>query len=460
MSEKIYVKHNLGNFQQPYIYQQPGNSQVLSIGNTRGATSGNTQSPNTFQAQGTTIVQQPYNIQTSTQGQTRTPQSYIYQSPSRGTSIGNTRGNTQQPNTYTFQQPYSFIAQSPSRVPATYIYSQDNQGITQSPSIVQYTFQQPFRSPSRYPFTYSYPVESQVPSPSIAQGTTITRYPYTVPTRGTTITSYNYPVASTGNSDNPQTISEKNFLQDYTSSSTTASLSKLDVVPATGFQFRQDNLLFKHDIDTTNFSGLTVFRMYVRTATTNSPDANQGSQAGVLSGFFETSGNPSGINSGQTLIGTTYTEILRVEIPSSFTEISGYKVELNNLQAVISSGSGGVLFGQYSSSGGTTNAYPNSTTSYYNNCLSYKVFNSQYMPSGFIIKAFANNSSNTSMDGYVIGDIDIFFQAYSPTRTLQLTQEVEFKMRWDINYSAPSPSPSSPGPIQPTVAQPPGEELN
>ena len=36
MSEKIYVKHNLGNFQQPYIYQQPGNSQVLTTGNTRG----------------------------------------------------------------------------------------------------------------------------------------------------------------------------------------------------------------------------------------------------------------------------------------------------------------------------------------------------------------------------------------------------------------------------------------
>ena len=459
MSEKIYVKHKLGNFQQPYIYQQPGNSQTLSIGNTRGATTGYTQSPNTFQAQGTTIVQQPYNIQTAVQGQTRSPQTYIYQSPSRGTSIGNTRGNTQSPSTYTFQQPYSFIAQSPSRVPATYIYSQDNQGITQSPSIVQYTFQQPFRSPSRYPFEYTYPVESQVPSPSIARGTTTTRYSYQQPARGTTITSYTYRGSTTGNSDNAQNIVEKNFLQDFTSSSTTASLSKLDVVSVNGFQVRQDNLLFKHDIDTTNFSGLTVFRMYVRTATTNSPDSNQGSQAGVLSGHFETSGNPSGISSGITLIGTTYSEILRLEIPSSFTQIAGYKIELNNFSAIISSGSGSVAFGTYSSSGGSTNAYPNSTTSYYNNCLSYKVFSSQYTPSGFIIKAFGNNTTSTSMDGYVMGDVDIFLRAYSPTRTLQVTQEVEFKMRWDMNYSAPSPSPG-PAPINPTVAQPPGEELN
>ena len=84
MSDKIYVKHSLGSFQQPYLHQVATNNQTTSTGTTQGTTRGNTQQPSQYQNQGTSIVQQPVNAQTARQGSTQQPLSYIYQSPSIG----------------------------------------------------------------------------------------------------------------------------------------------------------------------------------------------------------------------------------------------------------------------------------------------------------------------------------------------------------------------------------------
>ena len=78
MSDKIYVKHNLGPFQQPYIFQQPTPSQNTVTGTTQSPSRQPVRYPFTYQNVGETIVQQPYSFQTVRQGSTQQPNTYPF----------------------------------------------------------------------------------------------------------------------------------------------------------------------------------------------------------------------------------------------------------------------------------------------------------------------------------------------------------------------------------------------
>ena len=222
MADEIYIKHNLGSFQQPYIFQQPGIGQTPAIGTTRYPFIGNTRQPNTYQfrtpqtyqAQGSSQepnirdAQEPNirNAQEPNIGNSRQPnirdqqepnirsqqepnirdqqQPNIRRTPSPYPYIANSQvpniGNTRQPNTYTFPATYNIQTSVNYQTPFT--YDIQTTGNTQQPNIRQqpapYTFpttynvqtavnyQTPFTYPfigqTRSPFTYSFRSPSTV----------------------------------------------------------------------------------------------------------------------------------------------------------------------------------------------------------------------------------------------------------------------------------------------------------
>ena len=101
----------------------------------------------------------------------------------------------------------------------------------------------------------------------------------------------------------------------------------------------------------------------------------------------------------------------------------------------------------------STKAWPNSTTSFYNNCLSYKVFqeNGAYSPTGFMLRAAGNNNMNNGWNGYIPMDIDFTLRSSATggaltQRDLTLSQTIQVKAHYNISYSSPSPGPApSPG---------------
>ena len=179
MSDKIYVKHNLGNFQQPYVFQQPTPSQNTTTGATQSPSRASSQVPFTYQNVGGSIVQQPYSFQTATQGSTQQPNTYIYQSPSIGNTLGNTTGITQQPLTYQVNTPYPFIARYPftypfrqpstgnTQEPNTYAYQVEAQGLTVGTTVGTTEVQGNTQSPSRYSFQSPSIVQSPSRQPKI-----------------------------------------------------------------------------------------------------------------------------------------------------------------------------------------------------------------------------------------------------------------------------------------------------
>ena len=479
MSDKIYVKHNLGNFQQPYVFQQPTPSQNTTTGATQSPSRASSQVPFTYQNVGGSIVQQPYSFQTPAQGSTQQPNTYIYQSPSIGNTLGNTTGITQQPLTYQVNTPYPFIARYPftypfrqpstgnTQEPNTYAYQVEAQGLTTGQTFGATEVQGNTRSPSRYSFQSPSIVQSPSRQPNI--GTTRVSIPYTYTSRYPFRYpfTYDYGVASTGDTDIPVTITENFFLTDPTGQSHNGGTGGF---PTTGYgnirsvdsftttsnsaQSRSDNIHFKHEVDTTNFSGKIVFRLYVRAATTSNPDTGQGSQAGTKTAIFETSGNPSGINSGNTTFSTTYIEIARYEIPSTYTGISGYRMEFGNVYSVanptLSYQSHGFLDHLDSETNTNTKAFPTSNTvTFYNNCLGFKVFNNNanYSPAGFQVRYNSLTVAQTS--GTAAGTLEITFKfrsvTPSPTRELTFSKKVKIKIQQTVTYqSGTPPTPGGP----------------
>jgi len=501
MSDKIYVKHSLGNFQQPYLHQVATNNQNTSTGTTQGTTRGNTQQPSTYQNQGTTVVQQPVNAQTARQGSTQQPNTYIYQSP----SIGNTRANVRYPFEYNFtyqhSQPYPFIQPYIFQTATRYPYitfaqgntQETNTGSTQQPSIG--TTQYPFTYPHivRYPFTYEYQ------SPSTAQGSTqtsvqgTTRYPFTYdtqvqntvqqPSTGTTRYPFTYPfiarypfrypftydygVASSGSTDIPINLEEKMFLI----TPTLHNIRSIDLftTTSTSGQMRQDNFHFKTEIDTTNFSGKTVFRIYIRGATTSSPDTQQGSQNGTKSAIYETTHGESGIATGTTLFSTSFIELARYQVPSSYTGLTGYKTELSNITT--QSNNSGVVTGWLdhldAATNQTTKAFPtNNLVTYYNNCLSFKTFETAYQPAGFQLRmnSFGPAQASWQTNCEIQIGVKLRSTSPSPTRTFTAGTNIRIRATHDVTFQSGFPPPAGPGfpgggPGLPTPTQQPSPPL-
>ena len=520
MSDKIYVKHSLGNFQQPYLHQVATNNQNTSTGTTQGTTRGNTQQPSTYQNQGTTVVQQPVNVQTARQGSTQQPNTYIYQSP----SIGNTRANVRYPFEYNFtyqhSQPYPFIQPYIFQTATRYPYitfaqgntQETNTGSTQQPSIG--TTQYPFTYPHivRYPFTYpfnvqntaqgstqgttdatgntrgstNYNIQTAVQQPSIGQGNTrgTTAYPFRSPSRysfdvqntsqGTTSYpfrtpsrypfTYDYGVSTPGDTDIPINLEEKMFLI----TPTLHNIRSIDLfsTTSTASQMRQDNFHFKTEIDTTNFSGKTVFRIYIRGATTSSPDLQQGSQNGTKSAVYETTHGESGIATGSTIFSTSFIELARYQVPSSYTGLTGYKTELSNVTT--SANNNSVITGWLEHTDPVVNqntkAFPtNNLVTYYNNCLSFKTFETAYQPAGFQLRMNSLGPTSASWQSTCEIQIGVKLRSTSPspTRTFTAGTNIRLRVTHDVTFiGGGPPTPAGPqfpggGPGLPTPTQQP-----
>ena len=162
MSDDIFIKHGLGNFQQPYIARNPANAQEPNI---RAA-----QEPNIRNAQQPVIRdQQEPNIRNTQQPATynhRSPLTYDHRSP----FTYQLRTPSRQPGTYQARQPNTYDHRSPSeyrnpviyRTPASYNH----------PSPFTYQHRSPFTYQHRSPFTYDHrsPFTYQHQSPYIANG--------------------------------------------------------------------------------------------------------------------------------------------------------------------------------------------------------------------------------------------------------------------------------------------------
>tara|TARA_Y100001951_G_C11291351_1_gene272396 strand:+ start:1062 stop:2525 length:1464 start_codon:yes stop_codon:yes gene_type:complete len=462
MSDKIFVKHNLGPFQQPYLRQVATDNQQLETGNTRGITQGITQQPSIYQNQGATVVQQPFNIRTTTQGDTQLPSTYIYQSPSRG----NTQIAVRYPFRYPFIQSYPFtypfIARYNYQSPQTYEFQGQTQVNVNNPAIGQSIGDTTVQSPSRSPARYAFQVQTSTPQRNNVNVQTAvdnqTAVNVRTATQGNTQYTYQSPSigqasaqgTTLGNTDNPVTIEENHFLNTGASIANITSTDTFNTT-STSAQTRQDNFHIKHEIDTTNFSGKTVFRIYIRGATTTNPDQQQGSQAGTKVAIYETPSQNTGIPAGQTAFSITFIEVARYEIPSSYTGLTGYQTVLSDITHVAVGPPGASsAFLDYTdtqtSGNPTTKAFPtNNLVSVYNNCLSFKTFETAYSPAGFQLRCNSlGNFGSTSWRQ--ISQIRITLKLRStspaPSRTLTGTHFIRIKIDHQVNFQSGFPPPS------------------
>ena len=152
MADEIYIKHNLGSFQQPYIFQAPAPGQAPVIGQTRAPFIGNTQQPNTY------IFQQPSTYQA--QGNVQQPNIRDSQEPNIRNAQEPNIGNSQEPNIRDNQQPNIRDKQEPN------IRDAQQPNIRQQPAPYPYITTYNIQTAVNYqtPFTYTYPAIYQVPS--------------------------------------------------------------------------------------------------------------------------------------------------------------------------------------------------------------------------------------------------------------------------------------------------------
>ena len=162
MSDDIFIKHGLGNFQQPYIARTPANAQEPNIRNAQEPNIRNAQQPVIRDQQEPNIrnTQQPatYNHRSPLTYDHRSPFTYQHRTPSR------------QPGTYQARQPLTYDHRSPSTYRNPVIYRTPASYQHRSP--FTYDHRSPFTYNHRSPFTYDHrsPFTYQHQSPYIANG--------------------------------------------------------------------------------------------------------------------------------------------------------------------------------------------------------------------------------------------------------------------------------------------------
>ena len=175
MADDIYIKHNLGSFQQPYIFQQPGIGQTPAIGTTRYPFIGNTRQPNIYQFR----TPQTYQAQ----GNNQQPNIRDAQEPNIRDSQQPLIGSSQEPNIRDQQEPNIRDKQEPN------IRDSQQPTIRQQPAPYPYITTYNIQTAVNYqtPFTYTYPAIYQVPSIGNTRQPGITQQPSTGDTQLPTI---------------------------------------------------------------------------------------------------------------------------------------------------------------------------------------------------------------------------------------------------------------------------------
>ena len=160
MADEIWIKHNLGTFQQPYIFQQNRNKQSPTTGQAIAQTPAIARQPSTYQKQSPYSFRSPVN----------------YQQP-------NIR-NAQNPVIRSKQSPYIADAQNPfiRNAQTAFTYNHRSPGTYRVPVDYQTPFTYNYRSPGTYrsPVNYRLPFTYQYQSPGHYRSSVSKQSPYTV----------------------------------------------------------------------------------------------------------------------------------------------------------------------------------------------------------------------------------------------------------------------------------------
>lgn len=173
MSDDIWIKHNLGTFQQPYIFQQNRNRQSPTIAQKVAQQPAIARQPSTYTKQSPYAFRAPVSYQEPNIRNAQSPYIANGQSPYIANAQNPFIRNLQTPFTYNFRSPGTYRVPVDYQTPFTYQFR--SPGTYRSPVSYQIPFTYNYRSPG----TYRNPVNRQ--SPFINQGTTPVIYDYRSP---------------------------------------------------------------------------------------------------------------------------------------------------------------------------------------------------------------------------------------------------------------------------------------
>ena len=177
MADKIYIKHNLGNFNQPYIARSTVNAQNPIIAQQSRRQPAIYQQPSEYNHRQPSTYRDPVNAQNPFERNAQTPFNRSYRTPNAvSVQVPFTYPTiAQQPAIYQHQSPSIYTAQA--QIPSIYQH--------QSPYIAQrvYTFQSPAIYQHQSPYTFQSPAIVRQPAIYSFQspGSYQHRSPYTVP---------------------------------------------------------------------------------------------------------------------------------------------------------------------------------------------------------------------------------------------------------------------------------------
>lgn len=173
MADEIWIKHNLGTFQQPYIFQQNRNKQSPTTGQAIAQQPAIARQPSTYQKQSPYSYRDPVNYQEPNIRNAQNPVIRSKQSPYIANAQNPFIRNAQTAFTYNHRSPGTYRVPVDYQTPFTYQFR--SPGTYRTPVSYQIPFTYNFRSPG----TYRNPVSRQ--SPFINQGTTPVIYSYRSP---------------------------------------------------------------------------------------------------------------------------------------------------------------------------------------------------------------------------------------------------------------------------------------
>ena len=173
MADEIWIKHNLGTFQQPYIFQQNRNKQSPSIGQAVAQQPAIARQPSTYQKQSPYSFRAPVNYQQPNIRDAQQPNIRDKQSPYIANAQNPFIRNAQTAFTYNHRSPGTYRVPVDYQTPFTYNFR--SPGTYRSPVNYRLPFTYNYRSPG----TYRYPASAQ--SPFTYQATTPVIYSYRSP---------------------------------------------------------------------------------------------------------------------------------------------------------------------------------------------------------------------------------------------------------------------------------------
>lgn len=167
MSDDIWIKHNLGTFQQPYIFQQNRNRQSPTIAQKVAQQPAIARQPSTYTKQSPYAFRAPVSYQEPNIRNAQSPYIANGQSPYIANAQNPFIRNLQTPFTYNFRSPGTYRVPVDYQTPFTYQFR--SPGTYRSPVSYQLPFTYNFRSPGTYrnPVIGTQPIIANRPSPYI-----------------------------------------------------------------------------------------------------------------------------------------------------------------------------------------------------------------------------------------------------------------------------------------------------